>query len=138
MNGLDDMRILLSAFCFGYPFVMAWYWMAGGLLFRWFRERHEPLPDNPPELTDYPMVSILVPCFNEKKQAPETFAAAAQVEYPEFEIVAINDGSSDGTEEWQAAEAELIAARIDRNNSTQQRVQSWWSRLRPKAKRQES
>ena len=37
----------ISAFCFGYPFVMAWYWMSGGILFRLLRERHEPLPDAP-------------------------------------------------------------------------------------------
>jgi hypothetical protein len=46
--------------------------------------------------------------------------------------------SSDGTDEWQAAEAELTAARVARNGSTQERVQSWWSRVLKKGKRQES
>jgi hypothetical protein len=46
--------------------------------------------------------------------------------------------SSDGTEEWQAAEAELLAARVARNGSTRERVQSWWSRVLKKGKRQES
>ena len=69
MNWNEDLRTLLAAFCFGYPFVMAWYWMAGGFLFQWFRERHEPMPDNPPALADYPFVSIMVPCHNEEKQA---------------------------------------------------------------------
>ncbi len=87
----------LTAFCFGYPFVMAWYWMTGGLLFRFIRERHEPLPDAPPPLAEYPPVSILLPCFNEEAQAAETFAALAAIEYPDFEIIAINDGSKDNT-----------------------------------------
>ena len=38
----------------------------------------------------------------------------------------------DGSEDWRAAEAELFAARVSRNGSTQQRLQSWWSRVRQK------
>ena len=108
MNWQLDLEILISAFCFGYPFVMAWYWMAGGILFSWIRERHEPLPENPPTLAAYPMVSILVPCHNEEDQAEETFVALAQMEYPDFEIVAINDGSRDRTAEV----LDTLAARI--------------------------
>jgi hypothetical protein len=40
--------------------------------------------------------------------------------------------ASDGSEDWQAAEAELLGGRVQRNGSTQQRVQSWWSRVRQK------
>jgi biofilm PGA synthesis N-glycosyltransferase PgaC len=108
MNWRKDLEILLAAFCFGYPFVLAWYWMAGGLLFGWFRERHEPAPDAPPALEAYPMVSIMVPCYNEEDQAEETFTALAQVSYPNFEILAINDGSRDRTAEI----LERLAARI--------------------------
>ncbi len=36
----------------------------------------------------------------------------------------------DGSEDWQAAEAELQSSRIGRNGSTQERVQNWWQRLR--------
>ncbi len=38
----------------------------------------------------------------------------------------------DGTDHWRAAEAELMAARISRNGSTQQRMQTWWQRMREK------
>jgi biofilm PGA synthesis N-glycosyltransferase PgaC len=93
----QDLSLALSVFCFGYPFVMAWYWMAGGLLFHWLRERHEPLPDAPPRLAEHPMVSILLPCFNEEDQAAETFAALRQIDYPNWEVIAINDGSTDRT-----------------------------------------
>jgi biofilm PGA synthesis N-glycosyltransferase PgaC len=98
----------LVAFCFGYPFVMAWYWMTGGILYRLMRERHEPRPDDPPRLAEYPKVSILVPCHNEEAQAEETFTTLARVDYPDFEIVAINDGSRDRTAEILDA----LAARI--------------------------
>jgi hypothetical protein len=36
----DWLQIGIGVFCFGYPFVMAWYWMVGGLLFYITRERH--------------------------------------------------------------------------------------------------
>jgi hypothetical protein len=38
----------------------------------------------------------------------------------------------DGSEDWQAARAELLADRVCRNGSTQHRVQSLWSRMRQK------
>ena len=99
MDTLQALSGALAVFCFGYPFVMAWYWMAGGLLFRLMRERHEPLPGAPPTLSDYPLVSILLPCHNEQDQAEETFAALAALQYPHWEVVAINDGSTDRTAE---------------------------------------
>ena len=94
--------VLLAALlflCFGYPFVMAWYWMAGGLLHEALRERFEPPHDRAPRLTAYPPVSILVPCFNEEDCAEETFAVLDAIEYPDYEVVAINDGSRDRTGE---------------------------------------
>ena len=39
----------------------------------------------------------MVPCFNEERQAHETFASLAQIDYPDYEIIAINDGSQDRT-----------------------------------------
>jgi biofilm PGA synthesis N-glycosyltransferase PgaC len=107
MNALFD---AIAVFCFGYPFVMAWYWMTGGILYRVLRERQEPPPEAPPTLTAYPGVSVLVPCFNEEAQAEETFGVLAALDYPEYEIIAINDGSSDRTAEI----LEDLARRIPR------------------------
>lgn len=39
---------------------------------------------------------------------------------------------SDGSDDWQAAVAELSALKVCRNDSTQRRVQSWWKRVREK------
>lgn len=99
MNWRRDLPILFAAFCFGYPFVMSWYWMAGGVLFNWFRERHEPKLEQPPALLAYPMVSILLPCYNEEATVEETIAELILIDYPAYEIIAINDGSRDRTEE---------------------------------------
>ena len=97
-------------FTFGYPFVMAWYWMTGGVLYGLVRERHEPRPGEPPPLASYPPVSILVPCHNEGDNAREVFAALDAVDYPDFEIVGINDGSRDNTGEI----LDELAARMPR------------------------
>jgi hypothetical protein len=40
--------------------------------------------------------------------------------------------SGDGSEDWQAAEAELIAARVHRNGSTQGRLRNFFGRVRQK------
>lgn len=88
---------VLAAVCFGYPYVFAWYWMVGGVLYYLLHERREPPYTQPPTLPSYPPVSILVPCYNEQHQAEETFAALDRIVYPDFEIVAVNDGSRDDT-----------------------------------------
>lgn len=92
-------RILLD-FVFFYPLFMSWIWIAGGLYFYFHWERHGGDPDAMPLLPDpAPLVSILVPCFNEGENVAETVAALAKQNYPNFEIIAINDGSSDRTGE---------------------------------------
>ena len=75
----------IKGFTFGYPFVMAWYWMAGGVLYHLLRGRFEPRPENPPKLPEYPPVSILLPCHNEEEQAVETLSVLAAIDYPDFE-----------------------------------------------------
>jgi biofilm PGA synthesis N-glycosyltransferase PgaC len=39
----------------------------------------------------------VVPCHNEGSQVRETLAYAANQDYPDFEIIAIDDGSADDT-----------------------------------------
>ncbi|CAN5441613.1 poly-beta-1,6-N-acetyl-D-glucosamine synthase [soil metagenome] len=109
---MDDFLTFLvaaiPAFCFGYPFVMSWYWMAGGLLFYATRERRLPPPDEPPAQATWPPISIIVPCYNEGLFAEETLRAADACDYPEFEIIAVNDGSNDLTNEVLNALAEQM------------------------------
>src|SRR3954468_7199946 len=97
MDALHRFFEILPLFCFGYPFVMAWYWIAGGLFYRVWRERGFNKPDDPPPLDEWPPISILIPCYNESETAIETLTAAHGVDYPDFEVVAINDGSQDDT-----------------------------------------
>jgi poly-beta-1,6-N-acetyl-D-glucosamine synthase len=83
-------------FIFYYPLFMSYLWMMGALIFC-YRERKEPPYYRPPELIEYPLVAVLIPCFNEGDNAEETIAQALTLKYPNFEVIAINDGSSDNT-----------------------------------------
>ncbi|WP_462410139.1 poly-beta-1,6-N-acetyl-D-glucosamine synthase [Neobacillus sp. Marseille-QA0830] len=83
---------LFSAFVFWYPLVMCTLWIIGGLLFYYRREKQGPLP-----LLETPMVSILVPCFNEQDTIVDTINRLSDLNYPNYEIIAINDGSVDRT-----------------------------------------
>lgn len=88
---------LLLQFAFLYPLAMSYLWMLGALGFHWRHERREQAGSPPPLLQPAPPVSILIPCFNEGENVEETIAHAVAVDYPEFEVIAINDGSRDST-----------------------------------------
>ena len=87
----------LQGFVYFYPLFMSYLWMLGALLFWWRTERREPAYTQPPVLENPPPVSVLIPCFNEGPHAEETVMQALQLDYPEFEVIAINDGSRDDT-----------------------------------------
>ena len=95
----DFLIVAIPMFLFGYPFIMSWYWMAGGALFYFTREISSDAQGGPQPGESWRPISILVPCYNEGDNAEETLGTAAAVDYPEFEIIAINDGSRDNTAE---------------------------------------
>jgi poly-beta-1,6-N-acetyl-D-glucosamine synthase len=87
----------LASFVFWYPFTMALFWMAGSLLFLRTKEpKKEKLEIDD---FDWPMISILVPCYNEEDTVEETVKNLAGLSYPKKEIILINDGSKDRTAE---------------------------------------
>lgn len=83
----------LLGFAFLYPLFMAWLWIAGGV---WFYSKREYKQNEIPEPTE-DGCSILIPCFNEEEQIRETIRYAMQTQYPDFEVIAVNDGSTDNT-----------------------------------------
>ncbi|MFV2057220.1 MAG: poly-beta-1,6-N-acetyl-D-glucosamine synthase, partial [Thiohalomonadales bacterium] len=85
---------IFFVFVFFYPLFMAIYWMTGALVF--FRRR-ERRGSKPPVLKEHPPVAILVPCHNEEKCIHDALMQLTENNYPEFEIIAINDGSTDAT-----------------------------------------
>ena len=89
---------IIEGFIYYYPLFMAYIWMFGAIIFyfrhEWRGHRHS---EHSPELKEYPLVSILVPCYNEADNVRETVEILLRQKYPSFEIIAINDGSKDNT-----------------------------------------
>jgi biofilm PGA synthesis N-glycosyltransferase PgaC len=85
-------------FSFMYPLIMSILWMTGSLYYYFYRERREHLlPSEPPHLPHTPPVSFIVPCHNEGPNIQETIQSLLQQDYPDFEIIAVNDASTDDT-----------------------------------------
>jgi glycosyltransferase involved in cell wall biosynthesis len=46
---------------------------------------------------DYPLVSVVMPCFNAQETLREVLQSIVEQDYPRFEIIAVDDGSTDQT-----------------------------------------
>ena len=73
---------------------MAMLWVFGALLFHFSNERKGALP-----LEKFPFVSILMPAHNESSILYPVIEQMVELNYPNYEIIIINDGSSDDTAE---------------------------------------
>ena len=85
---------LLFGFTYYYPLFMAYLWSIGAL---WYYMRNEYGKPTKPTLKSWPKVSIVVPCFNEEANVRETIGHLFEMNYPDYEIIAVNDGSHDQT-----------------------------------------
>jgi len=50
-----------------------------------------------PEACELPKVTILIPAFNESETIEVTIRSALSLDYPDFEVIVIDDGSTDDT-----------------------------------------
>jgi biofilm PGA synthesis N-glycosyltransferase PgaC len=88
----------IFSFTFYYPLLMAYTWILGALYYYFYRERlQDNRPDNPPILPEYPGMSFVVPCHNEADNLFDTIESLVRQDYPKFEIIAVNDASTDNT-----------------------------------------
>ncbi|WP_252109264.1 MULTISPECIES: poly-beta-1,6-N-acetyl-D-glucosamine synthase [unclassified Halomonas] len=103
MNLLD----LLATFTLGYPSVMATIWICGGVYFYLHWERKQPKTTPFQFDPTAPAVTVLLPCYNEGLNVDETVQHLFKQNYPNMDVVAINDGSRDDT----LARLQALAAR---------------------------
>ena len=105
---------ILSIFVFMYPAGMAVYWFMAGACYYLFKEGklNEPISRYMPS-HDVPMISLMVPCYNEGDNLDESIPHLLQLRYPNYELIFINDGSKDNTAEiidrWAAKEKKITA-----------------------------
>lgn len=88
------MKELPLLFLFYYPLIMGIVWAVGGLMFYLRRERNSSI--QLPKM-DMPFVSILIPAYNEENTIEETIHHCSMLNYPNYEIIVVNDGSKDDT-----------------------------------------
>ncbi len=81
-----------------YPLATSAMWIFTSILF--FRQKevgetdfYDKLPDAGPD----PLVSFVIPAFNEEKNIASTIAGVLEVDYPHYEVVIIDDCSTDNT-----------------------------------------
>lgn len=98
---LGPATVLLLAFVGLYPVVTSGLWIVGGLLYRLFEESTEAGP--PPD--GWPGVTVLIPAYNEEQVIGTCVQAARAVDYPELEVLVLDDGSTDNTAAAAAAAA---------------------------------
>ncbi len=66
----------------------------------------KPRRPPPPQIGEEPLVSVLIPCFNEEKVIVSSIARILQSSWKRLEVLVLDDGSSDNT----AAEVETAYA----------------------------
>src|SRR5437868_1606263 len=63
----------------------------------WFSYLHQRELAYEPAQDNYPFVSIIVPAFNEAEVIQASLSSLLELRYPYYEIIAVDDGSTDGT-----------------------------------------
>ena len=108
----------LGVFVMMYPGIMAVYWTLSGIVYflLWENSAEEPAYEFDAEA---PMVSVLIPCYNEEDNLNQSIPHLLNLAYPNYELIFINDGSSDKTGSiisgWAKIEPKIIA--INQENS---------------------
>ena len=55
---------------------------------------------NPNTESKIPMVTVVIPCYNSLRYIAETIQTVLPQTYQDFEVLVVNDGSTDGTANW--------------------------------------
>lgn len=81
-----------------YPIVTSIMWITTTFFFvrRWERGDAQPNSQFPVTQT-LPSVTILIPAHNEAGVISQTIGAACAIDYPAYEVVVVDDGSTDDT-----------------------------------------
>lgn len=87
---------VVLGFFAAYPIITSIMWMLTALIFRLRWEDATP-PEPAQAGRALPFVSVLVPAHNEEAVIARSVLAMLRMDYPAFEVIVIDDGSTDGT-----------------------------------------
>lgn len=76
-----------------YPIITSIIWITTAFFFRARWEKRQPAV----ALTRYPKVSVLIPAHNEARTIEAALQATIAIDYPDYEVVVVDDGSTDTT-----------------------------------------
>ncbi|MHB1241703.1 MAG: glycosyltransferase family 2 protein, partial [Gammaproteobacteria bacterium] len=90
----NDVYLVALVFFAVYPILTSVVWMTTSFFF-WFRREK----DSPPlaALESAPLVSVLIAAHDEEQVIGRALDAACALDYPSFEVVVVDDGSTDRT-----------------------------------------
>jgi biofilm PGA synthesis N-glycosyltransferase PgaC len=106
MTAPDIMMIdFFAAYSYYYPLFMSYLWMIGAVFYYFhyerpakpYRGKDRDGPEIPPVPAEQPLVTIVVPCHNEGRDIEDTVAYLLASTYPNFDVLLVDDGSSDDT-----------------------------------------
>jgi chlorobactene glucosyltransferase len=87
--------------------------VAGILLTRWLHSKHTmPLvvsPSQPSPVREYPLITVIVPARNEERNIRRCVEALLDQTYPNYELIVVDDRSTDGTSASLQAMAERFS-----------------------------
>ncbi len=86
--------LVILVFFAWYPIFTSAVWIATAIGFYLRRERRRPMLWDKKYL---PSVTVLIAAYNEEEHIEATIEGALAINYPDFEVVIVNDGSTDGT-----------------------------------------
>jgi len=69
----------------------------GLLVFSYLNYIFPHVPEPTPEMTSFPLVTVIIPAFNESKNIEVSLKSVLAIDYPNMEIFLMDDGSTDGT-----------------------------------------
>jgi biofilm PGA synthesis N-glycosyltransferase PgaC len=79
-----------------YPIATSIMWITTSMFFLHHWERGGDAPDSVLD-SDLPWATVLIPAHNEAQVIATTLAAACRIDYPRYEVVVVDDGSTDDT-----------------------------------------
>src|SRR5262245_27824268 len=76
-----------------YPIVTCLIYVVTAIIYKWRRPiTTQPVPEN-----ELPFVSVIIPAYCEEAVIGRSVEATLAIDYPRFEILVVNDGSTDET-----------------------------------------